>query len=190
VTITNAANGKAPGRKQLSDQLDRLDGIIDALAEGLNTAVADACREGARAAVREVLMELLSSPDLMAAVSLPSEPATASANDKAPGPGSSFWSRAKATARSAGRAVAGAAHTLVKSVEGAVKPATDALRMTSTSRTVVAIAVGAGLLAGLVSLVCPAWVGALLAAGGSVGAVGAAYVGAMIDRICAQLQTA
>ena len=34
-------NGK-PKRKQLSEQLDRLDGIIDVLAEGLNKAVADA----------------------------------------------------------------------------------------------------------------------------------------------------
>ena len=36
-----ATNGK-PTRNQLADQLDRLDGIIDTLAEGLNQAVADA----------------------------------------------------------------------------------------------------------------------------------------------------
>ena len=39
-TSTTGPNGK-PGRKQLSDQLDRLDGIIDCLAGGLSEAVAD-----------------------------------------------------------------------------------------------------------------------------------------------------
>ena len=51
MTATATMNGK-PRRKQLADQLDRLDGIIDALAEGLNGAVADAAREGTRQAVK------------------------------------------------------------------------------------------------------------------------------------------
>ena len=42
-------NGR-PRRKQLSDQLDRFDGIIDALANGLPEAVAAATREGAKQA--------------------------------------------------------------------------------------------------------------------------------------------
>ena len=48
MSAPTVTNGKP--RKQLSDQLDRLDSIIDALAEGLPGAVTDACREGARAA--------------------------------------------------------------------------------------------------------------------------------------------
>ncbi|MFO0825298.1 MAG: hypothetical protein U0792_19615 [Gemmataceae bacterium] len=47
-----ALNGNTPvhakptQRKQLADQLDRLDEIIDGLAEGLPGAVTDAVREG------------------------------------------------------------------------------------------------------------------------------------------------
>src|SRR5688500_14001723 len=59
-----ATNGKP--RKQLSDQLDRLDSIIDVLAEGLPGAVTDACREGARAAVKDAIIEIVSNPELRA----------------------------------------------------------------------------------------------------------------------------
>jgi hypothetical protein len=61
---TTIPNGR-PQRKQLSDQLDRLDGIIDTLAEGLNKAVSDAAREGSREAVKEILTELLTNPDVL-----------------------------------------------------------------------------------------------------------------------------
>lgn len=62
-TTTTAPNGRP--RKQLSDQLDRLDGIIDCLADGLNKAVSDAAREGSRAAVKEILTELLTNPEIL-----------------------------------------------------------------------------------------------------------------------------
>lgn len=42
MTATMMANGKT--RKTLADQLDRLDRILDGLAEALNEAVADAVR--------------------------------------------------------------------------------------------------------------------------------------------------
>jgi hypothetical protein len=46
----NATTNAKPPRKQLSDQLDRLDSILDGLGDGLNGAVADAAREGSLAA--------------------------------------------------------------------------------------------------------------------------------------------
>ena len=58
-------NGR-PQRKQLSDQLDRLDVMIDCLSEALPQAVADATREGSRQAVREVLTELFGNPETLA----------------------------------------------------------------------------------------------------------------------------
>jgi len=64
MSATSISNGR-PQRKQLSDQLDRLDGVIDVLAEGLNKAVADAAREGSREAVKEILTELLTNPDIL-----------------------------------------------------------------------------------------------------------------------------
>ena len=59
--MTATLNGK-PQRKQLADQLDRLDGIIDALADALPDAVRDAVRDGTEVALKQVLLELLSDP--------------------------------------------------------------------------------------------------------------------------------
>ena len=55
------ATTPAKPRKQLADQLDRLDGIIDLLADGLPQAVADATRAG----TRQTLVELLADPDVI-----------------------------------------------------------------------------------------------------------------------------
>ena len=52
MSATATTNGRLP-RKQLGDQLDRLDSILDGLSDALNEAVADAAREGARAAVKD-----------------------------------------------------------------------------------------------------------------------------------------
>ena len=72
MSTTTATNGKP--RKQLSDQLDRLDGIIDAMAEGLNGAVADAAREGTRLAVKDAIVEIMTNPELRALIA-PATPA-------------------------------------------------------------------------------------------------------------------
>jgi hypothetical protein len=57
-------------RKSLSEQIDRLDKILDGLAEALNGAVADAVMQAVSLAVKEavqtVLTEVLSNPDLRA----------------------------------------------------------------------------------------------------------------------------
>jgi hypothetical protein len=55
-------------RKSLSEQIDRLDKILDGLAEALNGAVADVVTQAVGLAVKEavqtVLTEVLSNPDL------------------------------------------------------------------------------------------------------------------------------
>src|SRR5438067_1174741 len=65
---TQHTNGR-PLRKTLASQLDRLDGIIDTLADGLNQAVVDAVRDAVALAVQQavevVLRELLSRPELL-----------------------------------------------------------------------------------------------------------------------------
>ena len=191
MSATATTNGK-PQRKQLADQLDRLDSLIDCLAEGLNQAVADACRDGARAAVREVLLELIANPDLLAAVRPAATPvATVTPGEPPAPPKASFWGRVKATAKSAGHAVTGAARTLTQAVERAVvKPVADALQLIGTSRTVVAVGLGVGLVAGAVSLRCPAWVAAVLTAGAGASAVAAAHVGAAMNRLLARFRLA
>jgi hypothetical protein len=61
-------NGRS--RKSLADQLDRLDQILDGLADGLNEAVASAVQQAVAVAVQEavrgILVEVLTSPDLLA----------------------------------------------------------------------------------------------------------------------------
>jgi hypothetical protein len=78
-------------RKTLAAQLDRLDGIIDALAEGLNEAVADAVRQAVGAAVQQsveaVLREVLARPELLRALApVPAVPVAQIAPTAAPAP--------------------------------------------------------------------------------------------------------
>jgi len=63
---TVMTNGRP--RKQLSDQLDRLDGIIDCLADGLTEAVRDAVRDGSRTALKDLLTDALADPDTLGAL--------------------------------------------------------------------------------------------------------------------------
>jgi hypothetical protein len=73
MSTTMTPNGKP--RKQLGDQLDRLDeqlarqdAVIDALADGLNEAVGDAAKEGVKEAVQAAVVELLTNIELRAAL--------------------------------------------------------------------------------------------------------------------------
>src|SRR5947209_16774721 len=92
------ANGRP--RKQLSDQLDRLDGIIDCLADGLTGAVRDAVADGSRAALKDLLAEALADPATLAALRralAPDAVATpASADSPRPSRTASFLARVKA----------------------------------------------------------------------------------------------
>jgi hypothetical protein len=87
--MTANLNGR-PQRKQLSDQLDRLDTMIDCLSEALPQAVADATREGTRSAVRDILGELLRDPEILARLrdalggGTPSKPSEPAASPPAP----------------------------------------------------------------------------------------------------------
>jgi hypothetical protein len=61
--MTTMLNHDRVERKQLGDQIDRLDAILDGLADGLNDAVRDATKQAARTAVHEVMIEILSNPE-------------------------------------------------------------------------------------------------------------------------------
>jgi len=65
---TTTLNGQS--RKTLATQLDRLDQVLDGLADNLNEAVADAVRKATGQAVQEAvhkaLVEVLTSPELIA----------------------------------------------------------------------------------------------------------------------------
>src|SRR5215475_8309582 len=71
MTTQNATkNGPVP-RQTLAGQIDRLDTILDGLAEALNESVADAVRktvgEVVRETVKETVSEVLSDPGLIRA---------------------------------------------------------------------------------------------------------------------------
>ena len=143
MNVNATANGKAP-RKQLSDQLDRLDSIIDALSEGLNGAVCDAARDGTKSAVREVLVELLTNPETRGllrqvvvqdmptepapAAAIPPEPASPPAADRP-----SWWARAKSAVGQAATTVTGKVKAAVAAVGQAVSTATNFVRRQVTS---------------------------------------------------------
>ena len=97
---TTTLNGK-PQRKQLSDQLDRLDGIIDCLADALPDAVRDAVQEGTKAALQQVLLELFRNPDTLAMLRqgiplpAPSPVVETPAIPPTPPTSPSFWSRCR-----------------------------------------------------------------------------------------------
>jgi hypothetical protein len=62
--MSTTTNGRAR-RKSLAEQIDRLDLILDGLADGLNAAVADAVTAAVGLAVQAAVRELLSNPQLL-----------------------------------------------------------------------------------------------------------------------------
>ena len=90
MTTTNV-NGRV--RKSLAEQIDRLDQILDGLAEGLNEAVALAVKEAIGLAVKEavqaVLTEVLTNPAVLAklqAAAQAAQPEQPEQPDDAPAP--------------------------------------------------------------------------------------------------------
>src|SRR6266545_2517249 len=180
---TTVTNGKP--RKQLSDQLDRMDAILDALAEGLPGAVTDACREGARQAVKDAIIEVLTNPELRALIApVRAEPVTVQApapattlepafvpEPKKPG----LWSRLKAKLSAARAAVTAAARQTKDVVAARCKAAGNAVAAVGQAtgealpwKRMLWVSAGVGLTVGVICLVMPH------AAAAAVGAVSAA----------------
>ena len=113
--MIQTTNTDRPTRKTLASQLDRLDGILDCLGEGLNDAVAQAVREAVGLAVQEavqdVLTELLTNPALREQLQKAASPAPPPPAERTPEGGrgrlAALFSRVRDTLRSACRAGAG-----------------------------------------------------------------------------------
>jgi hypothetical protein len=73
--MSTSANGRAR-RKSLAEQIDRLDMILDGLADGLNAAVADAVTAAISTAVVAAVREVLSNPELLRRLRPEPAPAT------------------------------------------------------------------------------------------------------------------
>jgi hypothetical protein len=173
-------NGR-PQRKQLSDQLDRLDSIIDGLCDGLPEAIAAAAREGTRAAVKDAILEVMTNPELRAMIqNLAPAPAVAPAtppiSSEPPQPG--LWSRIKAK-------VAAARTAVVERYRAAKEAVTTTTRTLSTLmplRRIVLVAFGVGTVVALLGFVAPAGVAAILAGIGGVVTAAVAQVGSWFRR--------
>src|SRR5262245_50339073 len=59
---TATANG--PARKSLGEQIDRLDRMLDGLAEGLNDMIVTAVEQAVTAATQAAVAEVLTNPTL------------------------------------------------------------------------------------------------------------------------------
>jgi hypothetical protein len=152
-------------RRQLADQLDRLDLILDGLADALNGAVADAARIAARAAV----LEALAAADRRAQVAPPASPAP------------SLWERLKSALARLRDRVVGLARRGYESVRRRVREAVPAVAAGVNLATVAwrlrhlaALALAAGVAGALVSYAGPRPVAAAL--GGVGGAASAVAV--------------
>ena len=134
MTTTASRNG-TPQRKQLSDQLDRLDGIIDCLADGLADAVRDAVTAGTATAVQQILLDMVNNPQtrLLLRQTLAAEPAKAAEAPASPVPASeatvpptrtaSFLARCKRSVVTAARTVASLPAKLLARVKALVRKA-------------------------------------------------------------------
>ncbi len=183
MTATATTNGRP--RKQLSDQLDRMDTIIDALAEALPEAVADATREGARQAVRDVVLELLANPDLramIAGIAPAAPPATPDGHAVPPRvshpAAPSVWVRLKARLAVAREAVTRRCRAAAATVTATFR----ALVLVMPVKKILAVGAGVGVAIGAIAYLCPHTASAVISgACGAVAAV-AAQVGHWVRR--------
>ena len=169
VTMTN---GK-PQRKQLSDQLDRLDNIIDVLADGLPEAVRDAVQAGTREAVKEAVLEILTRPELRAlfTAQAPTQPATAPT--ASPEPKVSLAARIKAKFAALKTAITERTRLVWTTVTTSVR----LLRSLVPLGKILAVGAGVGLIVGIVAYVGPHSLAAIV---GGIGAASTTIVAQII----------
>jgi hypothetical protein len=173
MSATATINGKP--RKQLSDQLDRLDRIIDALGDALPEAVSDAAREGTRTAVKEAILEILANPDLRNVVlaATPVEPARIE-----PTPKPTLWARVKARVAAAKDALVGRCRAATAAVREKVRTLTAALPV----RQILTIGAVVGIVVGFFSYACPHTLSAVISGLAGACTAVAALVGRWLRR--------
>ena len=173
--MTATLNGRPP-RKQLGDQLDRLDSILDVLADALPQAVADACKEGAKQAMKEVVLEVLTNPDvralLMGAVPAPSPTPTVPTVPKVNKP--NWWQTLKAKLTQWTDAALDRATAAVQAVTLTARMLTAVLPLKRIAVVTLGVGLAVGLTALLVYRFCPP---AVAAAVSGLGAAVTAAVG-------------
>lgn len=168
-------------RKQLSEQLDRLDSIIDGLCDGLPRAVADAARDGTRLAVRDAILEVMTNPELRALIQNLAPASAAPAADVSNAPVATppgLWSRIKAKVAASKTAVV----EHCRAAKEAVTNTTRTLSALMPLRRILLVALGVGAAVTVLSFIAPAGVTAVLAGVGGVVTAAVAQVGSWFRR--------
>ena len=166
---TSTLNGR-PQRKQLSEQIDRMDTLLDGLADALPEAVADACRDGARQAVREAITELLLNPEVRTQLTqllVPNrEPVSSPSTPAKP----SLWHRLRTKLLEWKQAIqqrlrqqAAAIKARCQGPLQTLSFSARLLRSTLPIKQITVVSAGIGMAMGLVLYCCPHTVSAILA---------------------------
>jgi hypothetical protein len=181
---TTTTNGRA--RKSLSDQLDRLDGILDGLADGLNEAVATAVRQAVEIAVKDaihaVVAELLTNPEITGLLCgfMPSVTAatTVANGSEAAQPVNkpTFFRRMKAGVTSGLRKLGQAFVSIPRQVGHLLAAGRSRLGLIRRFKVELLTAVGVGTLAGVTAYFAGPWL-----------ATGAAWLGAFAAALATQV---
>jgi hypothetical protein len=157
--MTTTMNGNV--RKSLAEQIDRLDTILDGLAEGLTGAVADAVRATVGLAVKEavqaVLIEVLSNPAVLVKLrgTEPEAPAP-----RKPSHVAQVVGMAKVAASTAWATVRKVCAAGVRSVEQVAVAVLHHRRRIWTFRAPLLVALAAGVVSGTAAFVAGPWVAA------------------------------
>jgi hypothetical protein len=191
MTTATMPNSKPP-RKQLSDQLDRLDGILDALSEGLNGAVADAAREGVQLAVKDAVIEMLTDSTLRARLHEATAPEPVPTVHK-PGLGERLKAKVGQAVQAVATMATDAAAVVVRGGQCAAAIAANGVRAVRGFGRVKALALvglGVGLAVGAASFLARHAVASAVAAISGVVATAAVQVGVWTRRACRAFTTA
>lgn len=157
--MTATASNNRPQRKQLSDQLDRLDSILDGLSDGLNGAVAEAAREGLRLALKDAVIEIMVDPTLRAKLhqaTAPEQPERQlpSHSGILERAGSQLGRLARACRRSAANLV-DRAKAQAKILTHAAAEGVSVVRTLGSLKNLALVGVGVGVTVGVIGLVAP-----------------------------------
>ncbi len=158
ITPPPALNGRP--RKQLSEELDRLDEVINGMEECLPQAVADAARDGIRQAIHDVVKEIVSEPATLNALR------TALLPEFVPLtliPKPSAWARLKAIVRNAAAKAAAAVGLARQTVTSTVSQTCQAAKtrvarwtlLSLPLKSILGVSLSIGVVVAIVSLAAP-----------------------------------
>ena len=197
ITMNPTANGRIP-RKNLSDQLDRLDRILDgldgALAGAITEAVKDAVSTSVAEAVRVTLIEIVTNPDVIALFrgGIPAAPqATSESNPKVPSRVtlvdrirqgiSTAWKWSLTKVKAVGQAITSRARNIRAGVVGGVRK----INMIWRLKRPLLIALGVGSVMGTVAYASSPWMAAVLSGIAATGATLGAQLALWTRRLFA-----